>query len=119
MLSATLIAALVFVPAALAMTAWMASGLTLGVVAGYLAYALCHHGTHHWRAERRWFKERKLWHALHHRARDKGQCYGVTTTFWDRVFRTVPNREGDEPSRQRRPDDVHCGSAAGWCRGQR
>jgi cyclopropane-fatty-acyl-phospholipid synthase len=91
-LSATSIAGLVFMPAALAATAWMAAALTLGVVAGYLAYALCHHGTHHWRADRTWFKERKLWHALHHRGGAGGQCYGVTSRIWDRVFRTGPGR---------------------------
>ena len=92
-LSATSIAGLVFVPAVLAATAWMAAALTLGIVAGYLAYALCHHGTHHWRAERRWFKERKLWHAMHHQgAAGRGQCYGVTTSLWDRVFGTAPGR---------------------------
>jgi len=90
-LSASLISLLVFAPAALAATAWMAAALTLGVVAGYLAYALCHHGTHHWRAETRWFKERKRWHALHHRD-GGGQCYGVTFALWDRVFRTGPRR---------------------------
>lgn len=90
-LSASLISGLVFVPALLASTAWLAAALTLGVVAGYLAYALCHHGTHHWRPRTRWLSERKRWHAIHHRA-GRGQCYGVTSTLWDRVFRTTPDR---------------------------
>jgi cyclopropane-fatty-acyl-phospholipid synthase len=94
LLSASLISVLVFAPAALATTIWMAAALTLGIVAGYLAYALCHHGTHHWRAERPWFKQRKRWHAMHHLGGygGHGQCFGVTSTVWDRLFRSVPSR---------------------------
>lgn len=105
-LSAALIAALVFAPAWAFSTAWKAAALTLGVVAGYLAYALCHHGTHHWRANRRWFKERKLWHALHHRGTGPGQCYGVTSTLWDRVFRTIPRYPPTTPRRK----EIHASS---------
>jgi cyclopropane-fatty-acyl-phospholipid synthase len=89
LLSATCISVLVFAPAALVADRWAAASLTVGIVAGYLAYALCHHGTHHWRARSGWFKERKRWHAIHHR-RGGGECYGVTTRFWDRVFGTAP-----------------------------
>jgi sterol desaturase/sphingolipid hydroxylase (fatty acid hydroxylase superfamily) len=90
-LSGTLIALLVFAPALIASSLWVAVSLTLGVTIGYLTYALCHHATHHWRARGRWLKERKRWHAIHHR-NAHGACYGVTFTFWDRVFGTGPNR---------------------------
>jgi sterol desaturase/sphingolipid hydroxylase (fatty acid hydroxylase superfamily) len=89
-LSATLITSLVFIPALMASTFWPAVSLTLGVTTGYLAYALCHHATHHWRANGHWLKERKRWHAIHHR-RAGGECYGVTSTLWDQVFRTGPS----------------------------
>lgn len=91
-LSATLITLLVFIPALIASTLWSAISLTLGVTAGYLAYALCHHATHHWRANGTWLKDRKRWHALHHH-RGGAECYGVTSTLWDRVFRTGPEME--------------------------
>ncbi|MDY0749032.1 sterol desaturase family protein [Paucibacter sp. R3-3] len=92
-LSATLIAVLVFAPAAATTTFWRASALTLGVVIGYFGYAVCHHSTHHWRSRGEWLKERKRWHAIHHRA-SNGLCYGVTFTLWDRVFGTAPPKSG-------------------------
>ena len=92
MLSATLITLLVFIPALIASSVWSAISLTLGVTTGYLAYALCHHATHHWRANRNWLKERKRWHAIHHR-RGGAECFGVTSTLWDRAFRTGPEAE--------------------------
>lgn len=98
LLSAASIVALVFVPAILFANRWTAASLTVGVVAGYLGYALCHHGTHHWRARSNWLKERKRWHAIHHR-RGGAECYGVTTKFWDHVFGTVPrDRQPEVPS---------------------
>lgn len=85
-LSGSLIAALVFLPALLIGDLWSACALTLGLVGGYLAYALSHHAIHHWRADSRWLKRRKAWHARHHHRAGLPLCYGVTTGFWDRVF---------------------------------
>ena len=90
-LSATLIAALVFTPAIGFSTSVQALALTLGMTTGYFLYAFCHHATHHWRARGTWLRERKRWHAIHHRQMGGG-CYGVTSTIWDRVFRTGPVR---------------------------
>lgn len=88
LLSAALIAALVFLPALRLGGLWRACAVTLGVVGGYLAYAITHHATHHWRADGNWLRERKRWHALHHHRRWPG-CYGVTSGIWDRVFATA------------------------------
>jgi sterol desaturase/sphingolipid hydroxylase (fatty acid hydroxylase superfamily) len=85
-LSVTLILALVFIPAWLLSELWRACALTLGVVTGYLAYAVTHHATHHWRADSTWLQRRKRWHALHHHDHGAPRCYGVTSTFWDHVF---------------------------------
>jgi sterol desaturase/sphingolipid hydroxylase (fatty acid hydroxylase superfamily) len=84
-LSAVLILTLVFLPALLASTLWRASALTLGVLAGYLGYAVVHHATHHWRADNAWLRHRKRWHARHHHAATP-VCFGVTSGFWDHVF---------------------------------
>ena len=84
-LSATLIVVLVFLPALLMANVWRACALTLGVLAGYLAYAITHHATHHWRADNAWLRQRKRWHALHHHA-NMPLCFGVTSGLWDRVF---------------------------------
>ena len=85
-LSASLIVGLVFVPALQLGGLWRACALTLGVVAGYLAYAVTHHATHHWRADSTWLRQRKRWHARHHHSGDAPHCYGVTSALWDHVF---------------------------------
>jgi sterol desaturase/sphingolipid hydroxylase (fatty acid hydroxylase superfamily) len=85
-LSASLIVTLVFLPALLLGGPWSAGALTLGVLIGYLAYAVTHHATHHWRGESAWLKRRKRWHALHHYHIRHPACYGVTSGFWDHVF---------------------------------
>lgn len=88
-LSATLIVTLVFMPALLMSDLWRACALTLGVLAGYLAYATVHHATHHWRADTAWLRQRKRWHAQHHHA-GPPSCFGVTSGLWDRVFGSAP-----------------------------
>jgi cyclopropane-fatty-acyl-phospholipid synthase len=85
LLSASLIALLVFLPVLALAGTLVAGALTLGMLTGYLAYAVTHHATHHWRADNAWLHRRKLFHARHHHGRDPG-CYGVTSGFWDRVF---------------------------------
>jgi len=85
-LVAALLAALVFLPTLALGGLWRACALTLGVQAGYLAYAVTHHATHHWQADNAWLRRRKRWHALHHRPAASPACYGVTTGFWDQVF---------------------------------
>lgn len=88
-LSATLIAALVFLPMLLAGDFWYACALTLGVLAGYFAYSVTHHATHHWHGDGAWLRRRRRWHALHHHRAGPPGRYGVTTAFWDHVFRTA------------------------------
>ena len=93
-LSGSLIGTLVFLPGWLMLGLWSACALTLGVLIGYLAYAVTHHATHHWRAESAWLKRRKRWHALHHHGGDRQGCYGVTSAFWDHVFGSVRRAAG-------------------------
>ena len=86
LLSATLIFTLVFLPSLLWVSFWSACALTLGVLTGYLAYAVTHHATHHWRADSAWLKRRKRWHAQHHHHVNHPGCFGVTSAVWDHVF---------------------------------
>lgn len=86
LLSSSLIAMLVFLPMLLWGGLLRACALTCGVTAGYLAYSVMHHASHHWRASSRGAKQRKLWHARHHNPRMAPGHYGVTTAFWDYVF---------------------------------
>ena len=90
-LSAALIATLVFLPVLLMGTLWSACALTLGVLTGYLAYAVTHHATHHWHGHSAWLKRRKRSHALHHHGCAPA-CFGVTSALWDHVFRSTHRR---------------------------
>ena len=97
--SAASIATLVTLPAWLLGDLWYACALTFGVLTGYLAYAITHHATHHWRADNAWLKRRKHWHALHHHA-GAAACYGVTSSFWDRMFGTARRAPAGAARRQ-------------------
>jgi sterol desaturase/sphingolipid hydroxylase (fatty acid hydroxylase superfamily) len=91
LLTAALFVLLIFLPAWWLAAPWHACALTLGVLAGYLGYAITHHAIHHWPARSAWLRERKHWHSLHHRA-GAPACYGVSSGFWDRALGTVPRR---------------------------
>jgi cyclopropane-fatty-acyl-phospholipid synthase len=91
-MSASLILVLVFLPSLAMGNVWRAGALTLGILIGYLSYAITHHATHHWRADTAWLRERKRWHALHHQPLPEPGCYGVTSNFWDQVFGTARAR---------------------------
>jgi hypothetical protein len=86
LVSATVIAVLVWLPATLLAGFWMGSGLALGVVTGYFVYGVVHHGVHHWRAKSVWMRRCKRQHAIHHHKPVVN--YGVTMLWWDRAFRS-------------------------------
>ena len=87
LLSGSLIVGMVFLPLWILESLSLACAFTLGVLAGYLAYAVTHHAVHHGRYGGNWVLRRKRWHAQHHQAGHR-RCYGVTSSFWDRVFGT-------------------------------
>lgn len=90
LLSASLFAVLVFAPVWALAGAWVACAFTMGMMLGYLVFGLTHHAMHHSPSRNRWLARRKRWHALHHhRPQDHSSCYGVTSPFWDHVFRTT------------------------------
>lgn len=85
-LSAALIAVLVFLPGLILGGLWRGCALTFGILTGYLTYSITHHASHHWRANHAWMKQLKHWHALHHSPHTQPGHYGVTSGFWDYVF---------------------------------
>jgi cyclopropane-fatty-acyl-phospholipid synthase len=93
-LSATLITALVFIPALVLSDLWRASALTFGLLSGYLAYAVVHHALHHWHGQGVWLRQARRQHALHHSPVAEPARYGVTSAFWDVVFRTNGGNAG-------------------------
>jgi sterol desaturase/sphingolipid hydroxylase (fatty acid hydroxylase superfamily) len=89
-----LIFLLIYLPVELAGLT-IASGLTTGVLAGYMAYQLVHHATHFWLPARGTYLYRaRLRHSRHHYHRKLGN-FGITTVLWDQVFgsaiHTSPN----------------------------
>jgi cyclopropane-fatty-acyl-phospholipid synthase len=92
-LSAGLIATLVWLPAWLLGGPWRAGALTLGLSTGYLAYGLMHHFTHHGRLGNAWLARKRRWHAMHHARQRQPGCYGVTSPLWDHVFGSAPPSE--------------------------
>ena len=87
LLSLTLFAVLIFVPAMLLLGVHHAAQFLFGMIAGYFFYATVHHADHHWHASLPFFKRSKQWHSLHHRS-EIPICFGVTTQFWDDCFGT-------------------------------
>ncbi|MGP0090305.1 MAG: sterol desaturase family protein [Xanthobacteraceae bacterium] len=67
----------------------VASGLTTGLMLGYLWYILVHTAVHRYRLDRGSFLYRtKLRHAHHHYGTQEGN-FGVTTSLWDHLFGTA------------------------------
>jgi sterol desaturase/sphingolipid hydroxylase (fatty acid hydroxylase superfamily) len=97
--SAALFVMLVFLPALALLGLRRACALTLGVLIGYLIYSITHHATHHWHAGGAWMKARKRCHAVHHHREVPG-CYGVTSAFWDQVFRSDSRAGGGASARR-------------------
>jgi sterol desaturase/sphingolipid hydroxylase (fatty acid hydroxylase superfamily) len=78
----------VTLPMLLIASADVALGLTGGMMIGYLCYVTAHYGMHHWRIRpSSYMGGLKRRHALHHHYDDRGN-FGVTSGFWDYVFRT-------------------------------
>lgn len=95
--TATLFATLAALPGWWLLGAWPDCAVMFGLLAGYLAYGLTHHATHHsspWlRGRSAWLLRRRRWHALHHGAAAAGVAskqgnFGVSSDLWDRVFGT-------------------------------
>ena len=86
-----------FVPL-VAFAPMLANGLSVGMLAGYTIYMCVHYACHFWAATPSGYLHRvRLHHAIHHYRDDAGN-FGVTTSFWDRVFRTRIERSTEEPA---------------------
>jgi sterol desaturase/sphingolipid hydroxylase (fatty acid hydroxylase superfamily) len=60
-----------------------------GFLIGYLVYDMTHYHIHHHRSDNRLSIALRRYHYRHHfQQSDRG--FGVTSSLWDRVFRTVP-----------------------------
>jgi cyclopropane-fatty-acyl-phospholipid synthase len=98
LVSAPLFAFGLFAPAWALGGLWPACAWTLGLVIGYLAYAVAHHACHHGRRRTAWIVQQRRWHARHHQRSGAPGCYGVSHRFWDRLFRTSQPLSNAAPS---------------------
>ena len=68
-----------------------------GVMLSYVAEEWIHHSEHYYNFNNRYFRHIKKYHLYHHSSQGIGRGYGITSAFWDVVFRT----RFSEPVRQR------------------
>lgn len=77
----------------------IASGLTSGLLVGYMGYMVIHHAAHHWKPEPgTWLYMLRRHHALHHYRSENGN-FGIITSFWDHVFGTALEPVNRRPDR--------------------
>jgi sterol desaturase/sphingolipid hydroxylase (fatty acid hydroxylase superfamily) len=62
-------------------------GFFAGFIAGYLFYDISHYALHHFNFKGRFWKKLKKHHMMHHYA-DATRGYGVSSSFWDKIFRS-------------------------------
>ncbi len=81
---------------------WIASGtfeiaafFGSGICIGYMIYEWIHYSTHNRIPRTRLGKYYRRYHMIHH-FKDTGNYFGMTSPFWDWVFRTKPVMEGPE-----------------------
>ena len=64
----------------------------IGFVIGYLFYDMTHYALHHVNFKSKFWLELKQHHMIHHYS-DPDNGFGVSTTFWDLVYRTTFKRQ--------------------------
>lgn len=62
-----------------------------GFLIGYATYLFIHYAIHVFPAPKGWLKSLWVNHAIHH-YKDPDVAFGVSTSFWDRVFGTMPQQ---------------------------
>jgi sterol desaturase/sphingolipid hydroxylase (fatty acid hydroxylase superfamily) len=66
-----------------------------GFLAGYLFYDMTHYAVHHFNLKSKFWLDLKQHHMLHH-YKDMNNGYGVSSKFWDLVFRTTFRKAGKQ-----------------------
>lgn len=60
----------------------------IGFLAGYLFYDMTHYAVHHFNLKSKFWLELRKHHLVHHYG-DSHNGYGVSSKFWDLIFRTT------------------------------
>ena len=66
----------------------MVAPFFIGFIAGYLFYDMVHYAVHHFNLKGKFWLDLKHHHMLHH-YKDMDKGYGVSSKFWDLIFRTM------------------------------
>jgi sterol desaturase/sphingolipid hydroxylase (fatty acid hydroxylase superfamily) len=78
----------IFWPLNVVFNSSISSASTLGILLGYLSYAVTHHAIHHWdNCTYGWLLQRRYTHILHHTVSPNAH-YGVTSNIWDYLLKT-------------------------------
>ncbi|KAM7530384.1 hypothetical protein LguiB_033794 [Lonicera macranthoides] len=73
----------------------IAPALLAGGLFGYVMYDCTHYYLHHAKPSKGYSYNLKRYHMNHHfRVHSKG--FGITSSFWDKVFRTLPPKFGEK-----------------------
>jgi sterol desaturase/sphingolipid hydroxylase (fatty acid hydroxylase superfamily) len=91
----------------LALVLWsiqLAGLVMVGVIVGYLGYEVIHYRIHQGRRSL-WLPRSLVRNHLYHHHKDQTRCFGVTTTLWDRVFRTQRPRRARRSRPTTRPSE--------------
>ncbi|MGB3468748.1 MAG: sterol desaturase family protein [Cyclobacteriaceae bacterium] len=62
-----------------------------GFLIGYASYLGVHYMVHAYQPPKNWFKILWVHHGIHH-YKDPGNAFGVSSPFWDYIFRTMPRK---------------------------
>lgn len=68
----------------------------VGLVTGYLFYDMTHYALHHVNFKSRFWLELKQHHMIHH-YQEPHNGFGVTTKFWDLIYRTTFKKKHEGP----------------------
>ncbi|MBN8440623.1 MAG: sterol desaturase family protein [Thauera sp.] len=86
--SMMLLAGLAAVPLLVIGDQWLATGITLGLIAGHMAQEVTHHTLHRPGTRGGWIEARFRQHDRHHHQRPD-RAYGTLTAIWDRLLGTL------------------------------
>jgi len=70
---------------------WGALAFMAGICSGYLVFSFMHY-TIHTNPKTVLFRKMCIHHTLHH-YKDRTKAFGVTSPLWDKVFRTMPQKQ--------------------------
>ena len=68
--------------------AFTASMLLAGVCQGYVTEEWVHHSIHYYNFRNRFWRHLKKYHLYHHTSQGMTRGFGITSAFWDGVFKT-------------------------------